>query len=104
MAGPVREDGDAALLAVRVTPRAKANVLNGLVADADGRQSLAVRLAAPPVDGAANKALVAYLAECAGLPKSAVSVVSGETGRRKTLRFTGISAQELSRRLATGSP
>lgn len=104
MAGPVREEGADALLAVRVTPRARANALQGLVEDADGHILLAVRLAAPPVDGAANKALTVFLAKAASLPKSAVSVVSGETGRRKTLRFTGISAQELSRRLGTGSP
>jgi hypothetical protein len=75
----------------------------GLVADADGKPWLAVRLAAPPVDGAANMALVAFLSELAGIPRSAVTIASGEASRRKIVRLVGISARELSRRLETGS-
>lgn len=102
MAGPVTADGGDALLAVRVTPRAKRSALAGLVADAEGRPLLAIKLAAPPVDGAANKALIAFLADAAGVPKSAVTLLSGETARKKLLRFAGISARELADRLETG--
>ena len=104
MAGPVSPDGDGARLAVKVTPRAKRSALAGVAVDADGRPLLAVKLAAPPVDGAANKALIDFLSRQADVPRSAITLASGETSRRKVLRFVGISAQELSRRLETGSP
>ncbi len=96
---PVTPDGDGVRLAVRVTPRAKRSAVAGTIADADGRPLLAVRLAAPPVDGAANKALVIFLAGLFGLPRSAVSILSGETGRRKIVRLAGIDAEAASRRL-----
>ena len=52
---------------------------------------LKVQLAAPPVDGEANDALVRAVAERLGLPRSQVEIVRGETGRRKTLRVRGVS-------------
>ena len=54
-----------------------------------------VGLAAPPVDGAANKALVALLASVAGVPRRAVSLASGHSGRRKLVRVEGIGADAL---------
>jgi len=96
---PVTQDGDGVRLAVRVTPRAKRNALAGTIAGADGRPLLAIRLAAPPIDGAANKALLAFLADLFGLPKSAVAILSGETGRRKIVRLAGIDVESASRRL-----
>jgi uncharacterized protein YggU (UPF0235/DUF167 family) len=47
--------------------------------------ALKVKLTAPPVEGAANAACVAFMAEALGLPKSALTIVAGLTGRRKTL-------------------
>ncbi len=96
---PVTPDGDGVRLSVRVTPRAKRSALAGTIADADGRPMLSIRLAAPPVDGAANKALVAFLAAQFDLPKSAVVILSGETGRRKIVRLGGLAADTVSRRL-----
>jgi len=63
----ITADGHSVRLAVKVTPRARKNMVAGVAADAEGRPVLAIRLAAPPVDGAANKALIAFLAERAGL-------------------------------------
>lgn len=83
---------DGVRLAVRLTPRASRNAVAGLTAGADGRTALAIRLAAPPVDGAANKALIAFLADQLGLPKSAISISSGETARLKMLHLSGVSA------------
>ena len=54
-----------------------------------------IRLAAPPVDGAANAALVAFLAERIGLPRSAVTVVAGTTARRKRVAIAGRSLDEV---------
>lgn len=86
-------DGDC-LLPVRVTPRASKTEILGV---AEGR--LRVRLQAPPVDGAANRALAEFLAKALSLPKTSVRVERGETGREKTLRITGLPAAELRARL-----
>ena len=58
-----------------------------------------IRLAAPPVDGAANDELVDFLADKLGVPRSAVSIVAGQTGRRKTIEVEGIDRATLEKRL-----
>jgi uncharacterized protein (TIGR00251 family) len=60
------------------------------VGEHDGR--LKIQLAAPPVDGEANAALVAFLAEELDVRKADVAIVRGETGRRKTVRIAGVTA------------
>ena len=74
------------------TPRSSRNAL---VAWHDGR--LKVALAAPPVDGEANKTLVKFMAEVLQVPKSTVTVASGATGRRKAIAVSNISAAEVSK-------
>lgn len=92
---PVSADGEGGTrLRVRVTPRAKRNALAGLT-EVDGRPALAIRLAAPPVDGAANAALVRFLAEALAIPKSAVRIVSGEASRLKTLSLAGVPPERV---------
>lgn len=92
---PVSTDGEGgARLRVRVTPRAKRTALAGLT-EADGRPALAIRLAAPPVDGAANTALVRFLADVLDIPKSAVRIVSGETNRLKTVSLAGVPPERV---------
>jgi len=86
-------------LAVRVTPRARGHEVAGIVHGGDGREVLAVRLAAPPVDGAANRALIAFLAESLRVPRSAVAIVSGETSRLKIVRIEGLDVATLRARL-----
>jgi uncharacterized protein len=71
-------------LAVSVVPNAKRSGADGLH---DG--ALRVRLAAPPVDGKANEALIAWVAESLGLPRRAVSLVRGQASRRKWLSLDG---------------
>jgi len=88
---------DEVLLHVRVTPRARRNALGEMEDNV-----LAVRLAAPPVEGAANKALIAFLADAFGVPKSAVRVESGERSRHKRVRISGLTDDSLARRLAAG--
>lgn len=80
---------DGVRLAVRLTPRAGRNGLDGIVMGADGRVALQLRVSAPPVDGAANTALVAYLAEILNLRKSDIRLVSGATSRQKLLALRG---------------
>jgi hypothetical protein len=66
----------------------------GLAGDA-----IRLRLTAPPVEGAANEALVRFLASRLEVPRSAVELVAGRTGRTKLVEVTGITPSEASRRL-----
>ena len=75
-------------LAVRLTPRGGAARAEGVV-EIDGQSCLKVRVAAPPVDGAANAELAAFLAKSLGLPRSAVTLVAGERARLKRLHPRG---------------
>lgn len=84
-------------LAVRLTPRASRDAFAGLAADADGRQVLLIRLSAPPVEGAANRALVAFLADALGLRKADVMIRAGETSRQKLLHVQGDASAILAR-------
>lgn len=85
---PWREIADGVELAVRLTPRGGSARIEG-IADWDGQPVLKVRVAAPPVEGAANDALTAFLAKRLGLPRSAVTLVAGDRARLKRLRVTG---------------
>lgn len=76
-------------LAVRLTPRASRDGVDGVAADAEGRPVLKIRLTAPPVDGAANAALIDWLAKSLRLHKRDITIRSGETGRTKILHLTG---------------
>ena len=82
-------------LRVRVQPRASRSEIAG----AHGEE-LRIRLQAPPVDGAANDALVRLLAEALGVPRSAVEIVSGLAGRSKTVVVRGIAVADAAQRLA----
>ena len=82
------------LLTVKATPRASRTEIAG--ADAAW---LRIRLQAPPVDGRANEALTEFLAEKLDLPRRAVAVVAGETGRLKKVQIAGLGVDAVRRRL-----
>lgn len=84
-------------LAVRLTTRADRNVLGGVIRDVHGRPVLQVRLTAPPVEGAANQALIGFLADALGLRKADISIRSGATARFKVLHLSGDSAVLMAR-------
>jgi uncharacterized protein (TIGR00251 family) len=86
-------------LRVRLTPRGRRDLIDGFAANAGGQQVLKVRVAAPPVEGAANRALVRLLARTLGVARSAVTIVSGETSRAKMVEIAGDPA-DLEGRLA----
>lgn len=86
--------GERDLLHVRVQPRASASAILGWRADA-----LSVRVVAPPVDGAANAAVVALIARALGVRPSAVRVVRGERGRDKWLSVDGLTLAAIRERL-----
>ena len=77
-------------LTLHIQPGAKTTEFAGLHGDA-----LKIRLAAPPVDGKANEALIKFVAETLKLPKSAVILKSGQTSRRKVLEVNGSSREAL---------
>ncbi len=79
---------------VRLTPRAGHDRVDG--ADAEGR--LRVHVCAPPVDGAANRALVTLVARSLDLPPSAVAIAAGEASRLKRLRVEGLEREVVTRR------
>ena len=85
-----RPEAASATIAVRVQPRASKNSITRL---ADG--SFKIRLTAPPVDGAANEALIALLAEALHVSRSAIDIVSGHTARDKRISLTGMSLEEI---------
>lgn len=87
------KDQERLTLAVRVTPRASRDALTL----EDG--ALRARLTAPPVEGAANEALVTLLAERLHLPKRAITILRGAATRDKQIALTGITADELRARL-----
>jgi hypothetical protein len=60
---------------------------------------LKIRLTAPPVDGAANEALVKFLADTFSVPKAQVEILSGHTSKNKIIRIEGISQDEVERLL-----
>ena len=76
-------------LSVRVSPRGGRNAVEGLVADADGRPQLSVRVAAAPVDGEANDAVEATLARWLGVKPREVEVTGGLTTRSKVVTVDG---------------
>ena len=80
--GPIRWDGTDLILRVQVQPRASRDEFAGVHAGA-----LKVRLTSPPVDGKANAALIAFLAEAFGVAKRQVALLRGDSGRAKQLRI-----------------
>jgi len=96
---PFTTEKDGVRLAIRLTPRAHKNRLDGVMEGADGRPALKLRLVAPPVEGEANRVLIAFVAKVLGLRQADVRIHSGETARLKILHLTGDPAA-ISARLA----
>ena len=85
-------------IVVHVVARAKVTQVAGRYGDA-----IRIRLAAPPVDGAANAQLVRFLAERLGVSRGMVAIVRGSTGRRKTVAVEGVTAEIAERVLLGGA-
>ena len=90
----LRVSGDEVRLAVRVQPRARSNGIVGMHGTA-----LKIRLTAPPVDGAANEALLELLADVLGISRGAMRIVSGATTRDKVVAIRGVSIDAVRRAL-----
>ena len=81
--------------AVKLHPRAKKNTITGELGYA-----LKVSLTTPPVDGRANEACIEFFAKLLNVPRSSVTIASGQTSRNKVIRVVGLSAEELRKRIA----
>lgn len=93
----LRADGDGVVLSLHIQPGAKKTEIVGLHGE-----FLKIRLAAPPVDGKANAALIEFLAAKVSLGRTAVSLISGETSRAKRVRISGLSGEAARAALAPG--
>ena len=91
---PVHETADGVSFAVKVQPRARKNAIVGELGDA-----LKVALTGPPVDGRANEACIEFFADALKTPRAAVTIISGQTSRKKVIRVIGITAAQLRERL-----
>ena len=89
---------DAVHLSVKVLPRAARNEITGAAGN-----ELKVKVTAPPVDSAANEALLELLADKLGCARGAVQLVRGHTSRHKTVAIQGFSAAEVMAKLLPGA-
>lgn len=89
-----------AALTIRVTPRARKTQFGGVLEDG----TLRVRVAAPPVEGKANQALINYLAKVLGVRKNRIEIVAGERGLDKILSVVGMSAEEVEEKIRPWLP
>jgi uncharacterized protein len=90
----IQNSPSGATFAVKVHPRAKKNAITGEVGNA-----LKLALTAPPVDGKANEACIEFFAKLLNLPRSSVTIASGQTSRNKVIRVAGLTAQQVRDRI-----
>jgi len=88
------ESNGAVTFSVKVVPRASKNQIAGVEGDA-----IKVRLNAPPVEGKANDALIAFLADALGVRRAQIEIVTGHTSRRKVVRVRGVSVEQVEKTL-----
>lgn len=86
----IREQNGAVVFSIRVVPRASRSEIVGEMEGA-----VKVRIASPPVDGAANGEVIKLFAKTLGVAKSAVEIVSGQTSKAKQIRISGVTAEEV---------
>ena len=91
----LRAQPDGVWLSIKLQPRASANEIG----EALGNE-LRVKVTAPPVDSAANEALVRLLAETLDCGRNKVELVRGQTSRHKTVRLHGMTAEDVMKRIA----
>ena len=87
---------DGVTLAVRAQPGAKKTAIVGFYGEGDSAQ-LKIAVQAPPIEGRANEALIAFLAETFSLPKKSVELVSGELSRSKVFLLKGVKVSDVLR-------
>lgn len=91
---PVHDTPESVTFAVRIHPRARKNAITGELGDA-----LKVSLTSPPVDGRANEACIEFFAKLLKVPRSSVTIASGQSSRNKVIRVAGVSREYVIDRL-----
>src|SRR5262249_5641695 len=91
----LRAQPEGVLLSIKLQPRASANEIGEPLGD-----ELRIKVTAPPVDSAANEALIELLAETLGCPRSHVELVRGQTSRHKAVKIRAMTAEEVLNKLA----
>jgi uncharacterized protein len=90
----IRESDGSVSFAIRVHPRARRNAITGEIGDA-----LKVSITVPPVEGRANEACIEFFAKLLKVPRSSVTIASGQSSRNKVMRVAGLSAEEVRKRI-----
>jgi uncharacterized protein (TIGR00251 family) len=90
----IQESAAAVTFAVKVHPRAKKNGITGEMGDA-----LKLSLTTPPVEGRANEACIEFFAKLLKVPRSSVTIASGQNSRNKVIRVAGVTAEQVRARL-----
>lgn len=98
MIRPYKVFDDHLRLAVRLTPNGGRDAIDGIEPNGDGEAHLKARVSCVPEKGKANQALIVLIAKRLGVPKSSISLVSGDTARQKILRIDG-DPEDLARRI-----
>jgi uncharacterized protein len=91
---PIQESNGSVTFAIKVHPRAKKNAATGELGNA-----LKVSLTSPPVDGRANEVCIEFFAKLLMLPRTSITIASGQNSRAKVIRVAGLSAEEVRKRL-----
>ena len=90
----IHETAGGVTFAIKVHPRAKKNAITGELGDA-----LKVSLTTPPIEGRANEACIEFFAKLLKVPRSSVTIASGQTSRNKVIRIAGVAAEYIRDRL-----
>src|SRR3569833_2023483 len=91
----MRAEPDEVWLSIKLQPRASVNAIGDVMGN-----ELRVKVTAPPVDSAANEALIRFLAETLDCARNKIELVRGQTSRHKTVRLLGMSAEDVAKRIA----
>ena len=91
---PFQKSRGSVTFAVKIHPRAKTNAITGELGDA-----MKVSLTSPPVEGRANEACIEFFANLLKVPRSSVTIASGQSSRQKVIRVIGLSAEAIQERL-----
>ena len=91
---PIKESASGVTFSIKVHPRARKDAITGELGDA-----LKLSLTAPPIDGRANHACIDFFANLLKLPRSSITIASGQNSRNKVIHIAGLSAAALRQRL-----
>ena len=96
----LRQTAEGVTLAVRAQPGARKTAIAGVYGEGSAAQ-LKIAVHAPPIEGRANEALIAFLADLLSLPRRDVAIISGDTSRSKVFLLRGMAVEEVEKRLGS---